>query len=78
MTSTVSREVGGVAGRAGYCAVTADRVATRQRCRGRPTKLAANPALADERPHLVDAATAYQRFQEFIDSNDVHCMRCSD
>lgn len=34
--------------------------------------------LADERPHLVDAATAYQRFQEFIDSNDVHCMRCAD
>lgn len=34
--------------------------------------------LADELPNLVDAATAYQRFQEFIDTNDVHCMRCSD
>ncbi len=46
VTSTVSREVGGVAGRVGYCAVAADRAAARRRCRPRPSKLTANPALA--------------------------------
>jgi glycine cleavage system H protein len=34
--------------------------------------------LAEERTHLVDADAAYLRFQEFIDGNDVHCMRCAD
>jgi transposase, IS30 family len=44
-TSTISREVGGVAGRASYSPVDAHRRAQANARRPKPTKLAANPAL---------------------------------
>ena len=44
-TSTISREVGGVAGRAGYSPRRADQAAARRRCRPKPTRLGANPVL---------------------------------
>jgi IS30 family transposase len=44
-TSTISREVGGVAGRARYAPRRADHEAGLRRCRPKPTKLAANPVL---------------------------------
>jgi glycine cleavage system H protein len=34
--------------------------------------------LAEERQHLVDGATAYDRYRAYIDENDLHCMRCED
>ncbi len=44
-TSTISREVGGRGGRAGYAPVVAQRAAAGRARRPKPTKLAANPVL---------------------------------
>jgi glycine cleavage system H protein len=35
-------------------------------------------ALDDERAHLLNAPEAFERFQSFINANDVHCYRCVD
>ena len=45
--STVSREVGGVEGRAGYRAVEADQAAWDRARRPKPCRLAVNPTLRD-------------------------------
>ncbi len=34
--------------------------------------------LAEERAHLVDGATAYERYRAFIDENEIRCFRCVD
>jgi len=46
-TSTISREVGGRAGRSGYAPMAAHRRATQQACRPKMTKLAANAGLCE-------------------------------
>lgn len=35
-------------------------------------------ALDDERGELVDGPTAFGRYQEIIDREDISCMRCAD
>lgn len=35
-------------------------------------------ALDDERAFLVDGATAFERYREFIEAEDVRCFRCAD
>jgi glycine cleavage system H protein len=34
--------------------------------------------LEEELPHLVDGATAYAKYQKFINDNDIRCYRCAD
>ncbi|MBI3688678.1 MAG: glycine cleavage system protein H [Actinobacteria bacterium] len=34
--------------------------------------------LDEERTHLVDGVQAYQRYQRFINDNDIRCYRCAD
>ncbi|MEZ5116590.1 MAG: hypothetical protein R2737_10015 [Candidatus Nanopelagicales bacterium] len=34
--------------------------------------------LEEERGHLVDGVTAYERLKDYIDEHQVHCMRCED
>jgi glycine cleavage system H protein len=32
----------------------------------------------EERLHLVDGATAYERYRQVIEDNDIRCFRCAD
>lgn len=34
--------------------------------------------LEEERPHLLDAEAAFERYRALLDAEDIHCYRCVD